>query len=250
MLRPLLIVLLSSSLSASPGFAARISVTVDLSQQTMTVRVGGETLYNWAVSTGRKGYRTPTGTYQPTRMHQRVLLAEIRQRADAVLDLLPRRLRHPRHHDLSAGRHRLARLRPARPRQRRDAVRAGHRTGTDNTIIRIQPQSNRRRRAAGPDAHRTGRARGREIVAGMTTSPGRRCADQGRRSRSGSMATPRGSAFAQDVEVDGQATNGPTRRVLDAAGATAMSASRMRHADVGRQPGLGRRRTITGGTPE
>jgi lipoprotein-anchoring transpeptidase ErfK/SrfK len=69
MLRPLLIVLAFLAL-CSPAFADRISVTIDLSQQTMTVRLGGDTLYNWAVSTGRKGYRTPTGTYHPTRMHR------------------------------------------------------------------------------------------------------------------------------------------------------------------------------------
>lgn len=69
MFRPLLILIAFLAFS-SPAFAARISVTIDLSQQTMTVRVGGETLYNWSVSTGRKGYRTPTGTYHPTRMHR------------------------------------------------------------------------------------------------------------------------------------------------------------------------------------
>jgi lipoprotein-anchoring transpeptidase ErfK/SrfK len=69
MFRPLLILVVFLSL-CFPAYAARISVTIDLSQQTMTVRVGGETLYNWAVSTGRKGYRTPTGTYHPTRMHR------------------------------------------------------------------------------------------------------------------------------------------------------------------------------------
>lgn len=69
MIRPLLILVAFLTL-CSPAFAARISVTVDLSQQTMTVRVGGETLYSWAVSTGRKGFRTPTGNYQPTRMHR------------------------------------------------------------------------------------------------------------------------------------------------------------------------------------
>ena len=69
MFRPLLILAVFLSL-CSPAFAARIAVTIDLSQQTMTVRVGGETVYNWAVSTGRKGYRTPTGTYHPTRMHR------------------------------------------------------------------------------------------------------------------------------------------------------------------------------------
>ena len=69
MFRPLLILAVFLAL-CFPAAAARISVTIDLSQQTMTVRVGGETLYNWAVSTGRKGFRTPTGTYQPTRMHR------------------------------------------------------------------------------------------------------------------------------------------------------------------------------------
>jgi lipoprotein-anchoring transpeptidase ErfK/SrfK len=69
MFRPLLILVAFLAFS-SPAFAARIAVTIDLSQQTMTVRLGGETLYNWAVSTGRKGYRTPTGTYHPTRMHR------------------------------------------------------------------------------------------------------------------------------------------------------------------------------------
>lgn len=68
MFRPLLIVLAFLCL-ASPALAARVSVTVDLSQQTMIVRVGGETVHNWAVSTGKKGYRTPTGTYRPQRMY-------------------------------------------------------------------------------------------------------------------------------------------------------------------------------------
>ena len=32
----------------------------------MQVYVEGEPRYNWAVSTARRGYRTPTGTFKPT----------------------------------------------------------------------------------------------------------------------------------------------------------------------------------------
>lgn len=51
--------------------AARVSATVDLSSQVMHVSVGGKRAYSWAVSTGRKGYRTPTGRYRPTRMYRK-----------------------------------------------------------------------------------------------------------------------------------------------------------------------------------
>lgn len=49
---------------------AGVTVRVDLSNQTMTVAEDGNVVYNWAVSTGRKGYRTPRGTYGVTRMHK------------------------------------------------------------------------------------------------------------------------------------------------------------------------------------
>ena len=35
----------------------------------MTVKKDGRVLYNWKVSTGRRGYYTPTGTWGPKRMH-------------------------------------------------------------------------------------------------------------------------------------------------------------------------------------
>ena len=54
--------------AASPAFAEDVSVVVDISTQTMSVSVGGVAEYNWKVSTGRKGHRTPTGDYRPTRM--------------------------------------------------------------------------------------------------------------------------------------------------------------------------------------
>ncbi|MEO1711200.1 MAG: L,D-transpeptidase [Pseudomonadota bacterium] len=51
---------------------ARVTVQVDLSQQRMKVFVGGRLQHTWRISSGRRGYRTPTGTYGPTvmrRMH-------------------------------------------------------------------------------------------------------------------------------------------------------------------------------------
>lgn len=54
---------------ASTSLAARLVAHVDLSQQTMTVKKDGRVLYRWKVSTARRGYRTPTGTYGPKRMH-------------------------------------------------------------------------------------------------------------------------------------------------------------------------------------
>ena len=36
----------------------------------MTVKKDGRVLYNWKVSTGRRGYYTPTGTWGPKRMHK------------------------------------------------------------------------------------------------------------------------------------------------------------------------------------
>ncbi|TDH35812.1 L,D-transpeptidase [Pseudohoeflea suaedae] len=52
-------------MSATSAFAARIVANVDISSQTMTVTQNGVVKYRWKVSTGRKGYRTPTGTYSP-----------------------------------------------------------------------------------------------------------------------------------------------------------------------------------------
>jgi len=52
--------------SAFAGVVARI----DISNQTMTVSEDGNVLYSWAVSTARKGYRTPRGSFRPTRLHK------------------------------------------------------------------------------------------------------------------------------------------------------------------------------------
>ena len=52
--------------NAWAGLVARI----DVSEQRMTVSENGKVLYTWKVSTARKGYRTPRGTYSPTRLHK------------------------------------------------------------------------------------------------------------------------------------------------------------------------------------
>ena len=54
--------LLVGEASAQAGVVAHIS----LSTQRMQVYVDGQPRYNWAVSTARPGYRTPTGTFKPT----------------------------------------------------------------------------------------------------------------------------------------------------------------------------------------
>lgn len=48
---------------------ADVVARIDLSQQTMRVYQNGRLAYTWPVSTARKGYRTPVGSYRPTRLH-------------------------------------------------------------------------------------------------------------------------------------------------------------------------------------
>lgn len=42
-----------------------LKVDIDLSAQRMTVANGDDVLHVWPISSGRRGYSTPTGTYQP-----------------------------------------------------------------------------------------------------------------------------------------------------------------------------------------
>lgn len=50
---------------------AGVRVHVDKSSQTMRVYVNGSLRHTWRVSTGRRGYRTPTGSYSPKRLARR-----------------------------------------------------------------------------------------------------------------------------------------------------------------------------------
>lgn len=57
-------------LAVSPALARELLVTIDISEQTMSVRVDGITEHRWAVSTGRKGYPTPKGSFRPVRLER------------------------------------------------------------------------------------------------------------------------------------------------------------------------------------
>ncbi|MBL4759144.1 MAG: L,D-transpeptidase [Rhizobiales bacterium] len=55
-----------TSKSASAGVVAKI----DLSEQRMRVYVNGRIAHTWQISSGRGRFRTPTGNYNPYRMHR------------------------------------------------------------------------------------------------------------------------------------------------------------------------------------
>jgi lipoprotein-anchoring transpeptidase ErfK/SrfK len=54
---------------ATTGASAGIVARIDISKQTMTVFEDGNAIYSWSVSTARRGYRTPRGSFRPIRMH-------------------------------------------------------------------------------------------------------------------------------------------------------------------------------------
>jgi lipoprotein-anchoring transpeptidase ErfK/SrfK len=71
-MRRLVVLWALSATAASGGAQAGVSVRIQLSQQTMSVAVDGSDAATWPVSTARRGYRTPTGSYRPyllQRMH-------------------------------------------------------------------------------------------------------------------------------------------------------------------------------------
>jgi hypothetical protein len=47
-----------------------ILITIDKAAQKMTVNVDGDTRWIWPVSTGRRGYDTPSGNFRPFRMEE------------------------------------------------------------------------------------------------------------------------------------------------------------------------------------
>lgn len=55
---------------ATTGASAGVVARIDISKQTMTVFEDGNAVYTWSVSTARRGYRTPRGTFHPIRMHK------------------------------------------------------------------------------------------------------------------------------------------------------------------------------------
>ncbi|AZO12433.1 MULTISPECIES: L,D-transpeptidase [unclassified Mesorhizobium] len=62
----LMAAVLTTLLGASTASrAASLVANIDVSSQTMTVSKYGQVLYRWSVSTARRGYFTPRGSYRP-----------------------------------------------------------------------------------------------------------------------------------------------------------------------------------------
>lgn len=53
------------------GGGRHVDIRVDISQQLMRVSKDNRVLYTWPVSTGRRGYETPRGTYRPKFIRRR-----------------------------------------------------------------------------------------------------------------------------------------------------------------------------------
>lgn len=58
------------SLLAAPAAQAGVDVRVDIAAQRVQVTTTDGESYNWAISSGRKGYRTPNGVFRPTRLEK------------------------------------------------------------------------------------------------------------------------------------------------------------------------------------
>ena len=72
MLRLFWLSCIAISLFAAPVYSASASVrvSIDISSQRMKVFVNGRLRHVWRVSTGRRGYATPTGSFRPTRLER------------------------------------------------------------------------------------------------------------------------------------------------------------------------------------
>ncbi len=73
MRRLMALLIIGCSLAIVPALnaAASVRVKVDISSQRMQVFVNGSLRHVWRVSTGRRGYSTPTGSFRPTRLERK-----------------------------------------------------------------------------------------------------------------------------------------------------------------------------------
>ena len=69
-LLPLLVIFLGMLVQTTTSFA-RVEAQIDIKSQRMVVKVDGEVAHVWKVSTARKGYVTPKGSYKPSRLHKK-----------------------------------------------------------------------------------------------------------------------------------------------------------------------------------
>jgi L,D-transpeptidase catalytic domain len=66
----LVLLLLASFSVVAPAEAKLIEITINKVGQKMTVRVDGRTEYVWAISSGARGYTTPSGSFKPFRLEK------------------------------------------------------------------------------------------------------------------------------------------------------------------------------------
>ncbi len=59
-----------ASILSSRGVAETLVARIDISAQMMTVTMKGRAIYRWPVSTARRGYVTPRGSWRPKRLHR------------------------------------------------------------------------------------------------------------------------------------------------------------------------------------
>ena len=69
-MRKLFLAALFVACATANASAGVVVARIDISNQTMTVSEDGNVLYSWSVSTARRGYRTPRGSFRPVRMHK------------------------------------------------------------------------------------------------------------------------------------------------------------------------------------
>lgn len=62
--------ILISGFLVTPAFSAAVEARIDISQQKMYVYKNGRLRHQWKISTARRGYITPRGSYRPTRMYK------------------------------------------------------------------------------------------------------------------------------------------------------------------------------------
>ncbi len=53
-----------------PGQAAQLDIAIDISEQSIEVRLDDQIDHQWQVSTARPGYSTPIGVFQPIRLER------------------------------------------------------------------------------------------------------------------------------------------------------------------------------------
>ena len=61
---------LCASFAGLASAQAKLDVRVDIAAQRMSVATSDGETYNWAISSGRKGFRSPNGVYRPTRLER------------------------------------------------------------------------------------------------------------------------------------------------------------------------------------